>query len=77
MDMLYRTLLDFQVYVDQVNSDVVSVTRHCPESHESMIIVAHTAFHEPAKHHLPTVQDSHKYSADVPPMIIPGMQLDL
>lgn len=33
-----------EVYVDQMDYDVVAVTRHCPLSHESFIMIAHTVF---------------------------------
>ncbi|XP_071756275.1 glycogen debranching enzyme-like [Centroberyx gerrardi] len=52
-----------QVYVDQVDEDVVAVTRHCPSSHQSVVAVSRTAFKNPKTHH---------YRDDVPPMFIPG-----
>ena len=62
----------FQVFVDQVNPDVVSVTRHCPKTHKSVVVVAHTAFSDPAPHDVASVQNNAKYSGHIPPLIIPG-----
>ncbi|XP_037314031.2 glycogen debranching enzyme isoform X1 [Pungitius pungitius] len=52
-----------QVFVDQVDADVVAVTRHCPSTHQSVVVVCRTAFQNPK---------THQYDTNVPPMFIPG-----
>lgn len=43
-----------QVFVDQMNPDIVCITRQNPITHESFLLVAHTAFGHPEPHAGPT-----------------------
>lgn len=52
------------MYVDQVDADIVAITRHCPSTHQSVVAVCRTAFKDPKTHH---------YDTNAPPMFIPGM----
>ncbi|KAK5606319.1 hypothetical protein CRENBAI_023544 [Crenichthys baileyi] len=52
-----------QVYVDQVDADIVAITRHCPSTHQSVVTVSRTAFKNPK---------TYQYDNNVPPMFIPG-----
>lgn len=50
MNLLHGELVEkgfTQVFVDQMHSDIVGITRHSPKTHESVILVAHTCFSNP------------------------------
>ena len=62
-----------QIYVDQVTEEIVAVTRHCPSTHQSMILMAHTAFWHPEEWAVPTESKPHTHYAHVPPLTVPGV----
>ena len=58
------------MYVDQMTDDIVAVTRHCPDTHESVIFVAHCAFRVPGNDDIPDIHRA--FSKHVPPVVISG-----
>ena len=62
-----------QIYVDQVTEEIVAVTRHCPSSHQSVILMAHTSFHHPDNWAIPTLDNPHTHYRNVPPLTVPGV----
>jgi len=58
--------------VDQVTEEIVAVTRHCPSSHQSVILMAHTAFRHPEHWAIPTRENPHTHYFHVPPLTVPG-----
>ncbi|RZC42945.1 glycogen debranching enzyme, partial [Asbolus verrucosus] len=55
-----------QVYVDQMDSDIVAVTRHCPETHQSYVLVAFTAFSHPS-------EDAADHQRGIKPLRVEGV----
>lgn len=59
-----------QVYVDQMNPDIVAVTRHSPTTHQSVILVAHTSFGYPYPNAGPTGIQSLKFEGKLEEIIL-------
>ena len=56
-----------------MTEEIVAVTRHCPSSHQSMILMAHTAFWTPDDWAIPTQSKPNTHYAHVPPLTVPGV----
>ncbi len=57
-----------EVYVDQMDYDVVAVTRHSPANHESYVLVAHTVFSK---------DTDPKRCKELKPVVIEGKLLEI
>ena len=53
-----------------MTDDIVAITRHCPDTHESVIFVAHCAFRVPENEDIPDIHRT--FSKHVPPVVISG-----
>ena len=58
--------------MDQVTEEIVAVTRHSPSTHESVILMAHTAFSHPPPWAVPTQSNPNTHFEHVPPLTVPG-----
>ena len=56
-----------------MTEEIVAVTRHSPSTHESVILMAHTAFSPPEAWAIPTEQRPSTHYNHVPPLTIPGL----
>lgn len=61
-----------QVYVDQIHHDVHAITRHCPDKRKTVVLVAHSAFHNPSEDLQPTMHRQKVHMRGIPPLTIPG-----
>ena len=53
-----------------MTDDIVAVTRHCPDTHESFIFVAHCAFRVPRNEDIPDIRRT--FSKHIPPVVVSG-----
>ena len=65
----------FKVYVDQMSYDIVAVTRHCPENHATVVLVAHTAFSTPSGDKVPSTENKHIQTFGIKPLHVEGVCL--
>lgn len=59
-----------QVYVDQMHPEIVAVTRHQPNTHQSIILVAHTSFSYPDPNSGPTNVKSLQFEGNLDEIIL-------
>jgi hypothetical protein len=55
-----------------MSCDIVAVTRHCPEDHATIVLVAHTAFSKPPDHVVPTTENKHIQTFGIRPLHVEG-----
>lgn len=59
-----------QVYVDQMDPNIVAVTRHCVATHQTVILVAHTSFSYPEPDAGPTGVQSLRFEGNLEEIIL-------
>ena len=52
--------------------DIVAVTRHCPETHQTVVLVAHTSFSIPQEHMVPTDVNKFIETYGIKPLHVEG-----
>ena len=55
-----------------VTDNVIAVTRHHPDTHKSVVLVAHTSFCSPPHEAIPTKSNRSTNHCFVPAMSVPG-----
>ena len=55
-----------------MSSDIVAVTRHSPENHATVVLVAHTAFSKPSEGSVPTTENKHIQTFGIKPLHVEG-----
>ena len=70
-------LCRMQVYVDQIHHDVHAITRHNPDKRKTVVLVAHSAFHNPTEDLQPTMERQKIHMHNIPPLTIPGELTEL
>ena len=63
--------------MDQVTEEIVAVTRHSPSTHQSVILMAHTAFSSPQSWAVPTETHPNTQFSNVPPLTVPGLVTEI
>ena len=56
-----------------MTEEIIAVTRHSPSTHESVILIAHTAFKAPDVWAIPTKEKPNTHYDRVPPLTISGL----
>ena len=60
------------MYVDQIHHDVHAITRHNPDRRKTVVLVAHSAFHNPSEDLQFTMHRQKIQMDSIPPLTIPG-----
>ena len=62
--------------MDQIHHDVHAITRHNPDKRKTVVLVAHSAFHNPSEDLQPTMHRQKIKMDSIPPLTIPGQLKD-